>query len=149
MKETAVSIMDFVHVSQMEARLRVRYAETDQMGVVYHSNYLIWMEVGRVELCRANGVRYRDMEQDDGILLAVAEVRCRYLLPARYDDSIVVRTHFVNSHPRMVVFGYEILNEETGAAVATGETKHVFCQRDMKPARLPHKYHEQFGIVRG
>ena len=72
----------------VDTRLRVRYAETDQMGVVYYANYLIWMEVGRVEYCRAAGIRYRDMEDDDGILLVVAEANCRYLAPARYDDEV-------------------------------------------------------------
>ena len=76
----------------VETRLRVRYAETDQMGVVYYANYLVWMEVGRVEYCRAAGLSYRDMERADGILLAVAEANCRYLAPARYDEEIVVRT---------------------------------------------------------
>ena len=70
----------------------MRYAETDQMGVVYYANYLIWMEVGRVELCRACGFHYRDMEREDGVLLAVAEANCRYLSPARYDDEVIVRT---------------------------------------------------------
>ena len=69
-----------------ETRLRVRYAETDQMGVVYYANYLVWMEVGRVELCKALGFNYGEMERDDGVLLAVAEACCRYLSPARFDD---------------------------------------------------------------
>ena len=73
-----------------EVRFRVRYAETDQMGIVYHANYLVWMEMGRVELCRTIGVRYRDMEEQDGILLTVAEVQCRFLSPARYDDEVVL-----------------------------------------------------------
>src|SRR4051812_2627165 len=71
-----------------EVRLRVRYAETDQMGIVYHANYLIWMEMGRVELCRELGIRYRDMEQEDGVLLTVAAANCRFVYPARYDDEI-------------------------------------------------------------
>src|SRR4029077_5406386 len=75
-----------------ETRIRVRYAETDQMGVAYYANYLVWMEVGRAELCRACGFNYRDMEQDDGDLLAVAEANCRYSSPARYDDEVVIKT---------------------------------------------------------
>jgi YbgC/YbaW family acyl-CoA thioester hydrolase len=74
----------------VEARVRVRYAETDQMGVVYHANYLVWMEVGRVEYWRAAGLRYRDMEQEDGVLLVVAEVNCRYRAPALYDEEVVI-----------------------------------------------------------
>ena len=79
-------------MAPVETRLRVRYAETDQMGVVYHANYLIWMEVGRVEYWRAAGLRYRDMEREDGILLIVAEVHCRYLAPAVYDEEVIIRT---------------------------------------------------------
>src|SRR5260370_1271475 len=75
----------------LETRLRVRYAETDQMGVVYYANYLIWMEVGRAELCRARGIRYRDMEIDDDVMLVVAEANCRYLAPARYEDEGAIR----------------------------------------------------------
>ncbi len=70
----------------------MRYAETDQMGVVYYANYLIWMELGRAEYCRSAGIRYRDMEVDDGVLLAVVEAHCRYLHPARYDEEIAVKT---------------------------------------------------------
>ena len=75
-----------------ECRLRVRYAETDQMGVVYYANYLVWMEVGRVELCKSCGFNYRDMEIEDGIFLAVADARCQYRYPARFDDEVVIRS---------------------------------------------------------
>ncbi|MEO8662864.1 MAG: thioesterase family protein [Bryobacteraceae bacterium] len=90
-----------------ETQLRVRYAETDQMGVVYHANYLVWMEMGRVEYCRAKGIRYRDMEEQDGILLAVVEVNCRFLSPARYDDEVIVRTWIERAHRRLVQFRYD------------------------------------------
>lgn len=128
-----------------ETRLRVRYAETDQMGVVYHSNYLIWMEVGRVELCRSLGVRYREMEQQ-GVLLTVAEVNCRYHSPARYDDEVAVRTWIEQSHARMVTFGYEMRAVEDDRKLATGTTKHIFCGPDLKPSRLPARYFPEFGI---
>ncbi|HZT39354.1 MAG TPA: thioesterase family protein [Bryobacteraceae bacterium] len=128
-----------------EARFRVRYAETDQMGVVYYANYLIWMELGRVEYCRQAGIRYRDMEAEDGILLAVAEAHCRYLHPARYDDEIVVQTHISKAHARMIVFEYAIRRGD-GQLLARGETKHIFCGRDFQPCRLPAKYHAAFGV---
>src|SRR5271167_4815768 len=96
-------------MTSVDARLRVRYAETDQMGIVYYANYLVWMEIGRVEYCRAVGVRYRDMEVEDGILLTVAEASCRYLAPAYYDDEVVVRTSIAGAHPRLVRFSYEML----------------------------------------
>ena len=126
-----------------ESRFRVRYAETDQMGVVYHANYLVWMEIGRVEFYRAAGLTYRTMEQD-GIMLAVVDVHCRFRAPARYDDEIAVETGIAEATPRMVRFRYEIRNAATGQRLATGETKHIFCNRDLKPARLPTKYRALF-----
>ena len=130
----------------VETTLRVRYAETDQMGVVYHSNYLIWMEVGRVELCRSLGVRYREMERE-GVLLTVAEASCRYHFPARYDDEVIVRAWIEQSHSRMVTFGYEMREKEHGTKLASGSTKHVFCGPDLKPAKLPRNYWREFGIA--
>lgn len=129
-----------------ETRFRVRYAETDQMGVAYYANFFVWMELGRVEYCRAAGLRYRDMEEQDGILLAVVEAQCRYLAPARYDDEIVVKTWVERASARMVRFDYEIRDAECGRRLATGYTKHVFCGRDMKPTRLPAKYHHLFAV---
>jgi acyl-CoA thioester hydrolase len=133
-------------MNKVEARLRVRYAETDQMGIVYHANYIIWMEVGRVEYCRAAGIRYRDMERDDGILLAVVEAKCRYVSSAFYDDEVIVRTWIEQAHPRLVRFSYEMVEADTGRVLATGETKHVFCDREKRPLKLPDKYRPAFGI---
>ncbi len=130
-----------------ETRLRVRYAETDQMGVAYYANYLIWMEMGRVEYCRAIGVRYRDMEEQDGVLLTVAEAACRYLYPARYDDEIIVQTWIEQARPRMVQFAYEIRDAGSGRLLAKGGTKHVFCDRALRPCKLPARYHALFGIA--
>jgi acyl-CoA thioester hydrolase len=130
-----------------ETTLRVRYAETDQMGVVYYANYFIWMELGRVEYCRAIGFRYRDMEEQDGILLAVIDARCRYRRPARYDDEVTVRTQVSSASRRGVEFTYEMLVREE--PVASGSTKHMFLGRDFRPASLPEKYHGLFGIVSG
>jgi acyl-CoA thioester hydrolase len=129
-----------------EIRLRVRYAETDQMGVVYHANYLVWMEMGRVELCRSLGVRYRDLEEQDGVLLTVAEVSCRYLSPARYDDEVAVVTTVKRSTSRLLEFEYVISTVESGRKVATGATTHVFCSRELKPCRLPERYWQAFGV---
>ncbi len=129
-----------------EARVRVRYAETDQMGVVYYSNYLVWMEVGRVEYCKAVGFNYRDMEREDHVCLAVAEAQCRYVFPARYDDEVIVKTWIARASRRLVAFGYEMLRAEDGRVLAHGETTHVFCGLDLRPARLPDKYCTMFGI---
>ena len=127
-----------------ETRTRARYAETDQMGVVYYANYLVWMEIGRTELCRAIGVRYADLERDDDILFAVAEAKCRYLLPARYDDEICIAAWVSKAHRRMMEFSYEITSG--GAAIARGSTVHIFLNRQYKAVSLPAKYHAAFGI---
>jgi acyl-CoA thioester hydrolase len=129
-----------------ESRLRVRYAETDQMGVVYYANYLVWMEVGRVDLCKARGFNYRDMEAGDGIFLAVAESHCQYRYPARYDDEILVKTWIERATSRGVTFAYEMRLAEGDRRLATGYTKHVFVSRAMRPAHLPEKYHALFGL---
>jgi acyl-CoA thioester hydrolase len=129
-----------------ETRVRVRYAETDQMGVVYYANYLIWMEVGRVELCRACGFHYRDMERQDGVMLAVAESNCRYHAPARYDDEVIVKTWIEHANRKMVTFGYEMRLAADDCKLASGYTKHVFVGRDFRPTRLPEKYFAMFGL---
>ena len=129
-----------------ETRFRVRYAETDQMGVVYYSNYLIWMELGRAEYCRAAGIRYKDLESNYGVRLAVVEAHCRYLYPARYDDEIVVKTWIENANRRMIEFHYEICDVQTSRELASGSTKHIFLGPDMKPVKLPEKYRAAFGV---
>ena len=129
-----------------ETRLRVRYAETDQMGVVYYANYLVWMEVGRVELCKACGFNYRDMEREDGIFLAVAEANCRYRSPARFDDEVIIRTWIEDANTRIVIFHYEMRLAAGDRVLATGSTRHVFVSREMQRVRLPEKYHPLFGI---
>ena len=134
-------------VRSYETTFHVRYAETDQMGVVYYANYLVWMELGRAEYCRAAGIRYRDMEVDDGVLLAVVEAHCRYLHPARYDDEIAVKTWVAKANPKMLEFEYEIRNAGTGRRLAEGSTKHIFLGPGMRPVRLPEKYLPLFGIT--
>jgi acyl-CoA thioester hydrolase len=133
-------------MKDLETRLRVRYAETDQMGVVYYANYLVWMEVARVEYCKFVGFSYEQMERNDGIFLAVSEAHCRYHFPARFDQEVIVQTRLADAHPRMVRFSYEMRLVEDGRKLATGETRHVFCGRDLKPVRLPQKYRANFGI---
>ncbi len=130
-----------------ESRLRVRYAETDNMGVVYYANYYIWMEVGRVDFCKARGFNYRDMEIEDGIFLAVAESTCRYRYPARFDDEVIVKTRIEEANARTVTFAYEICLVEGNRVLATGSTRHVFVSRAMQRTRLPEKYHGLFGLA--
>ncbi len=123
-----------------ETRLRVRYVETDQMGVVYHTNFLIWFEVGRVEFLRQLGFTYRDMECEDGCYIAVVDARCRYKVPARYDDQILVRTFFKNLRSSLIHFGYEILREPEMTLLAEGETTHIVTDAGMRRRELPEKY---------
>jgi acyl-CoA thioester hydrolase len=127
-----------------ETRLRVRYAETDQMGVVYHANYFVWFEVGRVELLRQLGFSYRDMEQNDQCFIAVVDARCRYKAPARYDDEIVVRTRLKNVRESLVHFGYELLRAGDGVLLAEGETTHIVTDSQMKTRAIPEKYASAF-----
>lgn len=132
-----------------ETSVRARYAETDQMGVVYYSNYLVWMEVGRVEFCKARGFSYKEMEEHEGVLLAVAEASCRYAFPARFDDEVIVRTWIGEVSSRMLTFRYEMRLANSGRKVASGATRHVFCGKDMKPCRMPEKYRAMFGVAAG
>jgi len=127
-----------------ETKLRVRYAETDQMGVVYHSNYVIWFEVGRVEMFRQLGFTYQQMEKEEGVMLAVVDLRCRYKAPARYDDLIRVRTRLLNVRGSLVHFGYEIVHDGEGILLAEGETVHLVLDFEMKRRSLPDKYLSHF-----
>jgi acyl-CoA thioester hydrolase len=127
-----------------EARVRVRYAETDQMGVVYHSNYLVWFEVGRVELIRQMGLNYKQMEEEDGCGISVVDVHVRYRAPARYDDELVIETRLLAARGAVIKFGYRILRISDGILLSEGETVHVCVGRDMKKMCLPPKYAERF-----
>jgi acyl-CoA thioester hydrolase len=127
-----------------ETRLRVRYVETDQMGVVYHANYLIWFEVGRVELLRQMGFSYRDMEEKDSCCIAVIDARCRYKAPARYDDEIIIRTRLEHMRESVIRFTYDVLRAADNALLAEGETTHVVVDMEMKKTRLPKKYADVF-----
>jgi len=130
-----------------ESRVRVRYAETDQMGVVYHANYLIWFEVGRVDFIRKLGMDYRSMEQEDGIGIAVVNVSARYKYPARYDDELVIETRLLAARGAVVKFGYRIVKAADDTLLCEGETVHVVVGKDMKKRTLPDKYAKRFAEV--
>ncbi len=132
-----------------ETRIRVRYAETDQMGVVYHANHFIWFEVGRVELLRQLGFSYKKMETEDDCFIAVVEARCRYKAPVHYDDEVVVRTYLKHVREKVIHFGYELLRSESGQLLAEGETTHIVANAIMKPRRLPDKYLQAFIAAAG
>jgi acyl-CoA thioester hydrolase len=127
-----------------DVTVRVRYAETDQMGVVYHSNYLIWFEVGRVEIMRSLGFDYKQMEVQDDCYLVVAEVQCRYHHPARYDELLTVRTRILDAKNRMLKFGYELFRQADLKLLATGHTTHISCRRDGRVRHFPDKYKSAF-----
>ena len=132
-----------------ETRIRVRYAETDQMGVVYHSNHFIWFEVGRVELLRQLGFSYKAMEQEDDCFIAVVDARCRYKAPVHYDDEVVVRTYLKHVREKVIHFGYELLRAENNQLLAEGETTHIVANAQMKARRLPEKYLQAFRAAAG
>ena len=132
-----------------DSRLRVRYAETDQMGVVYHANHFIWFEVGRVELLRQLGFSYRDMEEQDQCFIAVVDARCRYKAPAHYDDEIIVRTQLKGVRESVIHFGYELLRPGDGTLLAEGETTHIVTDAQMKMRPLPEKYMKAFRAAVG
>jgi acyl-CoA thioester hydrolase len=113
------------------------------MGVAYYANFLVWMEVARVEYCTAIGFRYKDMESN-GILIAVAEAHCRYLHPARFDDEVSILTTISDANRRFVTFDYEMTC--AGRRLALGQTRHVFLSREFRPTRLPDQYAVLFGI---
>jgi acyl-CoA thioester hydrolase len=132
-----------------ETRLRVRYVETDQMGVVYHANYFVWFEVGRVELLRQMGFSYRDMEELDGCGIAVIDARCRYKAPARYDDEVIVRTGLKYIRESLIQFEYELKRLSDGTLLAEGDTTHIVVDRQMKKVAIPEKYMEAFRAAVG
>src|SRR5579859_5026134 len=94
-----------------DVSLRVRYAETDKMGVVYHANFFVWMEIGRVELMRSIGFEYKQMEVEEDCHLPVVEARCRYKSPAYYDEQLVVRTEILNLRDSLIRFGYKVFRQ--------------------------------------
>src|SRR6202051_1940934 len=126
------------------AELRVRYAETDQMNVVYYANYLVWFEIGRVELLRSLGLAYSEMELEHKLVLPVVEASCRYRSPARYDDEILVETRPAMLRGSVLKFAYRILRKATDGAeptlLAEGETVHVVCDDQLKRKALPEHY---------
>jgi acyl-CoA thioester hydrolase len=131
------------HSPQSHSRLRVRYAETDKMGVVYYANYLVWFEVGRTDLLRESGWNYRDMETD-GFSLPVIEAQCAYRESAKYDDEIEVRTTGAMVSPVRVRFNYEVVRVADAATLATGITVHATLDRNGRPCRLPERVRTLF-----
>ena len=139
--------MDKVEIAG-ETLLRVRYAETDKMGVVYHSNYVVWFEVGRVELLRQLGFEYASMEKEDDCHIPVVDLRVRYKAPAVYDDQIVIRTSLANVRSSLLHFHYEVLRAADRTLLATGETMHIIVDSQFQRCALPEKYMKAFAATR-
>ena len=122
-----------------ETSIRVRYAETDKMGVVYYANYFVWFEIGRTDLCRQCGFVYRDMELVDNAYLMVVDATCSYKRPARYDDDLVIRTRVARFAKRTVRFDYEIVDAASRELLAQGTTAHVVTTSDGRPRSFPER----------
>ena len=118
------------------ARVRVRYAETDKMGVAYYANYFVWFEVGRCELLRSLGGSYRDMELN-GVMLPAIEAHCEFRMPARYDDALEISTTSSLLSPARVEFNYQVVRSSDRAVVAVGQTIHAAIDASGRPRRLP------------
>jgi acyl-CoA thioester hydrolase len=124
-------------------RLRVRYADTDQMGVVYYANYLVWFEIGRTEWLRQSGWSYREMEED-GVALPVIEAHCEYWQPLRYDDEVEIATRAVLVTPVRIRFDYDVTRAADGTRSASGYTVHAAIDAAGKPCRMPARVRELF-----
>jgi acyl-CoA thioester hydrolase len=132
---------EIIELSELiaESHVKVRYAETDQMGVAYYANYFVWFEVGRSQFCNDCGFSYRDMERETELFMIVAEAHCRYKTPARYEDDLTIRTRVSELTRRTLRFSY-VINRADGAPVATGETLHVLINSEGRPSSIPEKY---------
>jgi acyl-CoA thioester hydrolase len=129
-------------MKQHTIELRVRYKETDQMGVVYYANYLVWFEIARTEFFRARGVEYRKIEEQDKIYVPVVEAYCRYRSPLRYDDLVTIKTVLTDVSATRITFEYEV--KKDGKIAATGKTKHAFVNEEGMPIAIPRKIKEAF-----
>ncbi len=123
-----------------ETEVRVRYSDTDQMGIAHNANYLIWFEIGRGETCRAKGFSYKSMEDEEGALMVVAESYCRYISPAYYDDTLTIRTKVGEVRSRSVRFFYEVIRNSDSNLIAEGETLHLVTDRNKKVRTMPEIY---------
>lgn len=121
-----------------ETVIRTRYAETDQMGIIYHANYFVWFEIGRTEFFRQLNMDYRELEEED-ILLPVIDVRCKYIQSAKYDDEIIIKTKLTNLKGIRLIFSYEIIRMNDNVLLAEGYTKHAFVTKELKPVNFKKK----------
>jgi acyl-CoA thioester hydrolase len=132
-----------IYARAVEHSVRVRYSETDRMGIVYHANYIVWFEIGRTEFCRAAGFPYREMEEQ-GVLILVTGVDCRYRRSASYDDEVTIRTRMGDAGSRGLSFFYEVVRSGDGTLLAEGSTRHVFVNASNRPITIPAAIREAF-----
>ena len=118
-----------------ETKITVRYVETDQMGIVHHSNYLIWFEAGRTDFIKGSNISYTEMEQE-GILIPLAESNCKYIIGAKYEDELIIKTWVKELTPVKVEFNYSVIREKDEKEIAKGSTLHVFVSKDFKIINL-------------
>ncbi len=132
-------------MKHVDSRTRVRYKETDQMGIAHHANYIVWFEIGRTDLCRATGFPYSEIERR-GYLLVVTEVSCRFKIPFRYDDEVLIRTAVAEAASRSIKFHYELRNAAGDVLHATGHSSHFWLDRESrKPVRADAEVMKAFG----
>ena len=118
-----------------ESKLKVRYVETDQMGIVHHSNYYPWFEVGRSDFIMKSGITYSQMEKE-GVLLPLVESYCKYNEGAKYEDDIIIKTFIESISPVKVIFNYDVIREKDGKLLAKGKTTHAFVDKNFKIVKL-------------
>jgi acyl-CoA thioester hydrolase len=124
-------VLQSASVAHFESRTRVRYQETDQMGIAHHANYIVWFEIGRTDLCRATGFSYADIERR-GYLLVVSDIACRYRVPFRYDDEVLIRTSIASAASRAMRFEYELFDGEGRELRASGSSSHLWVDRQTR-----------------
>lgn len=129
-----------------ETKLKVRYVETDQMGIVHHSNYYAWFEVGRAEFIEESGISYREMEAQN-VLIPLVESRCKYITGAKYEDIVIIKTWIEELNGAKVVFSYEVIREIDNAQIAKGSTTHAFVNKEFKIINLKRKNPEIWSSI--
>ncbi|MFH1621871.1 MAG: thioesterase family protein [Candidatus Omnitrophota bacterium] len=130
---------------ELSVEIRVRYADTDQMGVVYYANYFVWLEIARTEFLRSHGLDYRSIEREKQLALPAIEAYCQYKAPARYDEIIVIKTKVSQVKNSSLRFDYELYNKENNLLLAEAYTRHVFIDKERKPVRIPKEIKEAMG----
>ena len=126
--------------------LKVRYAETDQMGIVHHSNYPVWFEAARTEFIKESGISYSKVEKK-GLLLPLIELNCKYKSAAKYEDEILIKTFLIKLSFSRVSFGYEVYNKESGVLIASGETVHAWTDKSLKPSNIKKHFPDIYNLM--